>query len=71
MEPQEVPPFVYQLLFLCYQSDHLIPLEHLAKYFEMKLTRYGQSTNLSSRGESMEIDCDIGMRLKIDILFWL
>ncbi|KAK4022819.1 hypothetical protein OUZ56_008265 [Daphnia magna] len=59
MEPQEVPPFVYQLLFLCYQSDHLIPLEHLAKYFEMKLTRYGQSTNLSSRGESMEIDCDI------------
>ncbi|KAI9555688.1 hypothetical protein GHT06_018203 [Daphnia sinensis] len=59
MEPQEVPPFVYQLLFLCYQSDHLVPLEHLAKYFEMKLSRYGRSANLSSRGESMEIDCDI------------
>ncbi|XP_059352281.1 Fanconi anemia group I protein-like isoform X2 [Daphnia carinata] len=59
MEPQEVPPFVYQLLFLCYQSDHLVPMEHLAKYFEVKLSRYGQSANLSSRGESMEINCDI------------
>lgn len=68
MEPQEVPPFVYQLLFLCYQSDHLIPLEHLAKYFEMKLSRYGQSTNLSSRGESMEIDCDIEIGSPKEIL---
>jgi len=61
MEPQEVPPFVYQLLFLCYQSDHLVPLQHLAKYFDYKLRRCGQIANLSSsRGNSMDIECEIG-----------
>ena len=70
MEPQEVPPFVYQLLFLCYQSDHLIPLQHLAKYFESKLKRCDQKASSSNfRGDSMGIDCEIGNLSLIYLLF--
>lgn len=57
MEPQEVPPFVYQLLFLCDQSDHLVPLQHLTTFFQAKLRRCAQGQ--TSGTDSMEIDSDI------------
>lgn len=61
MEPQEVPPLVYQILFLCDQSDHLLPLQRLAAYFSDKLKRFGQTdAEVSRRGEcSMDIDSDV------------
>lgn len=62
MEPQEVPPLVYQLLFLCDQSDYLVPLQHLSSYFQDKLARCGAAApanpaNCSQR-DAMEIDQD-------------
>ena len=70
MEPQEIPPFVYQLLFLCDQSDHLVPLEHLATYFQSKLRRFSQN-NAPANGDSMEIDSDIIGISKILMLYSL
>lgn len=67
MEPQEVPPLVYQLLFLCDQSDHLVPLQHLATFFQAKLRRCASTVN-NSGVESMDIDSDvIGKVLYIQI----
>jgi hypothetical protein len=48
MEPQEVPPLIYQLLFLCDQVDHLVPLNHLAKYYKEKLSRCTSTLNSNS-----------------------
>lgn len=60
MEPQELPPLVYQLLFLCDVSHHLAPLQHLATYFHAKLRTYDNKSNSgSTQAESMEIDSDI------------
>lgn len=63
MEPQGVPPLVYQLLFLCDSSHYLAPLQHLAKYFEDKLNSCPEPNmshgHLSTRSESMEVDSDI------------
>ena len=58
-----MPPFVYQLLFLCDQSDYLVPLQHLATYFQSKLNHnnnHNAPANAStSRADSMNIDSDI------------
>ena len=57
MEPQEVPPMLYQLLFLCDRSSHMVPVLAVAKYFQEKIASCGplNETN-TTRGESMEID---------------
>ncbi len=73
MEPQEVPPLIYQLLFLCDQSsDPMAPLQHLASYFQKLLKRSANTTastigmsqrsrqsSQRSRMDSMEIEADI------------
>ena len=48
MEPQEVPPLIYQLMFLCDQTDHLVPLKHLATYYREKLSRCTSTLNSNS-----------------------
>ena len=64
MEPQEVPPLVYQLLFLCDQSDYLAPLQHLATYFQEKLSRCrevapaGSQSQRPSQSQRSAIDHD-------------
>ena len=59
MEPQEVPPLIYQLLFLCDVSHHMVPLHHLANYFQNKLKTCEANTNKSINTDSMDIDSDI------------
>jgi len=60
MDPQELPPLVYQLLFLCDVSHHLIPLQHLAKYFQARLKICDAKSNvISTQPDSMEIDSDV------------
>ena len=55
MEPQEVPPLIYQLLFLSVdQTDHLVPLKHLATYFREKLARCRTSTMSGNRSQSQQ-----------------
>lgn len=61
MEPQEVPPLLYQLLFLCDRSNHLVPVQHVAQYFQEKLGSSGPLNEKTSMcGESMDIEA-IGM----------
>lgn len=62
MEPQELPPFVHHLHFLCDMSHHLEPLKHLAAYFHQKLSGIETDENGSFQVDSMEIDSNsIGM----------
>lgn len=57
MEPQEVPPLLYQLLFLCDRSNHLVPVQHVAQYFQEKLGSSGPLNEKTSMcGESMDIE---------------
>ena len=57
MEPQEVPPMLYQLLFLCDRSSHMVPVLAVAKYFQEKIASCGHLNEKNTiRGESMEID---------------